>query len=388
MNEDFPPLFEIVGDKPVEARICAWVLGEASAFEIAELERLCDERPELRVYRRRMAALQGLLIEATAPEKDLTWKLPPEKRQALDEIFAQEKVTPLDSPQALPEKTQEQGIRRSGRRVLLAIAACLVLTFVIAAMVGPMGRMSPAKNAASSGTAPSSPAGPAAGTYRLESKQASANRELGMLESKEQNTLAKSPAQPASPVAAAASAFQSALPIPVEASAIDSLPAVAANALGAGDMNVPATPFATTQDETYLYADYGGPKRKLRLEKPAEPKELAGAILGIDPAAGPARRTVETAMSGGDRSSPATFQSSNHQEKQSGRDAAMLAALANETSAAGNRTSTFSLNPGDASFQLAKSALAQGELPESADIQHEQFYNAVDYGDPAPASDE
>ncbi|MGL5020075.1 MAG: YfbK domain-containing protein, partial [Luteolibacter sp.] len=46
------------------------------------------------------------------------------------------------------------------------------------------------------------------------------------------------------------------------------------------------------------------------------------------------------------------------------------------------------LNPGDASFQLAKSALAQGELPESADIQHEQFYNAVDYGDPAPASDE
>jgi hypothetical protein len=33
--------FTTIGDEPVEARIVAWVLGEASAFEAAELERLC-----------------------------------------------------------------------------------------------------------------------------------------------------------------------------------------------------------------------------------------------------------------------------------------------------------------------------------------------------------
>jgi Mg-chelatase subunit ChlD len=46
--------------------------------------------------------------------------------------------------------------------------------------------------------------------------------------------------------------------------------------------------------------------------------------------------------------------------------------------------STFSLNISDASFQLAKAALAKGERPDPSNIKPEQFYNAVDYGDPAP----
>ena len=63
-----PTPFDTVGDESVEARIVAWVLGETSAFEAAELERLCEERPELLVFRRRMRALHGLLTEAEAAQ--------------------------------------------------------------------------------------------------------------------------------------------------------------------------------------------------------------------------------------------------------------------------------------------------------------------------------
>ena len=116
--------FDTVGDEPVEARIVAWVLGESSAFEAAELERLCEERPELLVFRRRMRTLHGLLTEAEAAEPDHSWKLPPEKRKLLDEIFGGETVVRL-------EPGKELRIRRYGRRAMLAIAACVVITFFI-----------------------------------------------------------------------------------------------------------------------------------------------------------------------------------------------------------------------------------------------------------------
>lgn len=124
MNDETPEPFDTIGDEPVEARIVAWVLGESSAFEAAELERLCEERPELLVFRRRMRALHGLLTEAEAAEPDHSWKLAPEKRRALDEIFGEEEVVRL-------RPRREQGIRHGGRRVLLAIAACLMLAVCI-----------------------------------------------------------------------------------------------------------------------------------------------------------------------------------------------------------------------------------------------------------------
>lgn len=140
MDHEPPAPFDTVGDEPVEARIVAWVLGEASAFEAAELERLCDERPELLGFRRRMRALHGLLTEAEASEADHTWKLPPEKRRLLDEICGEEKLVRLE-----PEV--EQSIHRSARRAWLAIAACVILTVAVVKLVGPIDLMSPMKNA-------------------------------------------------------------------------------------------------------------------------------------------------------------------------------------------------------------------------------------------------
>ena len=125
MNDSTP--FDTIGDEPVEARIVSWVLGEASAFEAAELERLCEERPELLVFRRRMRALNGLLTESEAVEPDRSWKLPEEKRKVLDEIFGEKNP-------ARTESDNESRIARSARRALLAIAACVMLTLFLGAV--------------------------------------------------------------------------------------------------------------------------------------------------------------------------------------------------------------------------------------------------------------
>jgi len=119
------PKFDTIGDEPIEARIVAWVLGDASAFEATELERLCHERPELLVFRRRMLALHDLLTEVETTEADHSAKLPPAKRRALDEIFGDEK------PAILFESQREARIRGGWRRRLLAIAAILILMAVL-----------------------------------------------------------------------------------------------------------------------------------------------------------------------------------------------------------------------------------------------------------------
>jgi len=129
MNNDTP--FTTVGDEPIEARIVAWVLGEASGFEAAELERLCEERPELLLFRRRMMALHGLLTEAETAQPGDGWKLPPEKRKPLDEISGQEKVVNL-------EDAKEKRIRRAGLKAFFAIAACVVLAIVVLQLVHPI----------------------------------------------------------------------------------------------------------------------------------------------------------------------------------------------------------------------------------------------------------
>ena len=59
-----------------------------------------------------------------------------------------------------------------------------------------------------------------------------------------------------------------------------------------------------------------------------------------------------------------------------------------EKKASDEAYSTFSLHVSDVSFKLAQAALAAGQWPESAKIRVEEFVNALDYGDPAPAQEE
>jgi protein TonB len=70
----------------VETRIVAWIAGEASASERAELEGLAAAKPELAAFRRRVEAMQRLAAEAVAPDME-TLRLSEERRAELMETF-------------------------------------------------------------------------------------------------------------------------------------------------------------------------------------------------------------------------------------------------------------------------------------------------------------
>jgi protein TonB len=74
----------------MEARIVAWISGEASASESAELEGLASSRPELAAFRRRAEAMQRLAAEAVAPDRE-TLRLSEERRAELMEAFGAER---------------------------------------------------------------------------------------------------------------------------------------------------------------------------------------------------------------------------------------------------------------------------------------------------------
>ena len=81
MNHDtIPPVPP--ADPELEARIVAWVAGEASAFEIETLQAAIAAHPELAVFKRRIEAVHGLVAEAARPDR-APLRLTPERRAKL-----------------------------------------------------------------------------------------------------------------------------------------------------------------------------------------------------------------------------------------------------------------------------------------------------------------
>ncbi len=81
-DDNNPTNLETWIEPGLAARIVAWTLGEASAFEVAELERLVAEQPELAAYRRRIEAIHALAIEAARPDAT-PLRLSPARREKL-----------------------------------------------------------------------------------------------------------------------------------------------------------------------------------------------------------------------------------------------------------------------------------------------------------------
>ncbi len=110
-------------DEHLEARITAYILGEASPFEAAELESLIEKSPELKLFANRTRTLHSLLLEAetTANSHDPAWSLPGEKRLALAPILG-------PAPTLLPDPHKEHRIRRASYRAALGIAAVFLVT--------------------------------------------------------------------------------------------------------------------------------------------------------------------------------------------------------------------------------------------------------------------
>jgi tetratricopeptide (TPR) repeat protein/secreted protein with Ig-like and vWFA domain len=125
MNDNLQPL----GDDHLEARITAYVLGESSPFEAAEIESLIEKSPELKLFLNRTRTLHTLLAEAetTSNSSSEEWKLPSEKREKLNTILGST-ATPIQSVSSFQRDSR---IRRASFRAAIGIAACFVVTFII-----------------------------------------------------------------------------------------------------------------------------------------------------------------------------------------------------------------------------------------------------------------
>ncbi|MFP6880958.1 MAG: hypothetical protein VCA34_08410, partial [Roseibacillus sp.] len=126
----------------IEARVVALILGEASDFEVEELERMMEERPEIRVFKRRVESVHGLLGNTLAPGDDAEWRLAPETRANLFEAI--ELSEPADEVVVMEStddgRARERRVRKASRRVMWSAAACFAVTlFVIAMLFRPKG---------------------------------------------------------------------------------------------------------------------------------------------------------------------------------------------------------------------------------------------------------
>ena len=112
----------ITPDENLEARITAWVLGEASPFEAAELEALCSADPELQLFLNRTRTIHSLLLETPTSDSEHFWKLSPPKREMLDPIIGPNKPSRANKNSSRP---------RAAYRKMFGIAAVLALTLFI-----------------------------------------------------------------------------------------------------------------------------------------------------------------------------------------------------------------------------------------------------------------
>ncbi len=117
----------------LEARVVAWVLGEASAFEAAELTRLCAEQPELAVFKRRIEAINGLVRTAARPPvRPLV--LSPERRAKVLAVIGDPEAGPVATSRA---KARKDNGWMGWRAWALPAAACLTVMLILAGVLIP-----------------------------------------------------------------------------------------------------------------------------------------------------------------------------------------------------------------------------------------------------------
>jgi von Willebrand factor len=308
------------GDVAAEARIVAWVHGESSAVESAALERLCQDRPELSAFRRRMEALHESLTQVEPPAAAAaTWKLPPAKRRLVEELMSEKSMVRIDT-----KKVGEN--RWAYFKTFSAVAACFLVAAVVLQTTRPAWmELTPV---VTSGKEPTGE------IYGVDSLAMSKNRDSGLREIARQKQLAgKKLTNPSGDTIAAIPAAEP-------------------------DPAAFASQFASESPGYGALDEFGLGLGSRRMEA-APSHEAQGRLLADLPTL----------------------------RRNSAAPAAILPTVksAGKSSTAGHRHANFPFNSSDVSFQLAKTALAQGKRPDPGAIQLEEFYNAVDYGDPAPA---
>ena len=514
MNDESDRPLGPVGDEALEARIVAWVLGDASSFEAAELEKLCAEDPALRLFERRMRVLHGFIKEDVKAGPDAEWKLPEAKRSKITDLLGVDEVAEF-----VPAARTN---RYFARRILLAAAACLMISVIaystfetggIKGQVRPAASLAPADrsekevlfkesvNVPSQATdsrystlrsdsemtakpppaaaklearselqAPQAPAAQAAGGAMRGYEAAGAgggrgrSQDLAALDALRRNKDSLADAEP-EPTGDASGFRPAGSAAPADAMTAETMNEVAAPgavpmegaAIAGKDVSLrfgrEDSPGSLSDSqlqevkESEAFPDLhqmgeiaekqkAQPQRSLtaglEFNSQIEPASVPPAMsdtsvldylskadtpaleaaadgtmqyrfydvprLGIevgpmgelaDSARGEAKRGVveeDLLKASGKPSEPGAETATGLKAEAQTKSAERI--LPAETSAAAEPFSTFSLHVSDASFKLAKAAIDRGEVPDPAGIRPEEFYNALDYGDPAPARGE
>ena len=116
-------------DPALEARVVAGVLGETSAFEASELERILAENPELAIFKRRIEAVHALVGAAVRPEAPKI-QLSPGRRQRLLESLGARTAPPTKNVKALTLPFR----RWLSPQLLSRLVACLVIMAFVAVL--------------------------------------------------------------------------------------------------------------------------------------------------------------------------------------------------------------------------------------------------------------
>jgi autotransporter-associated beta strand protein len=117
----------------LEARVVAWVLGEASGFEAAELERMIAEKPELGIFKRRIETVHGLLGAVSRLELD-PMRLETGRREKLLETLGSRERGAAKAVVAMPEPEMRRRIPWS---MVAGLAACLFIVALLASISVP-----------------------------------------------------------------------------------------------------------------------------------------------------------------------------------------------------------------------------------------------------------
>jgi Ca-activated chloride channel homolog len=480
-NKDKPDMQSRM-EPELEARIVAWVSGEASAFEIAELERLAREEPEVAIFKRRIEAVRDLVAEAVAPEKEPLRISGEARNKLLQAIGAAPGAADGPAAQAPEAPSLAVFIRRQRalRRWTLAAAACLVGALLFTMAIPSFQRMGTSTRPVTLGLEEDALAkkeAKAAGAEKAEetrlralaihsglgavagetgrggrpatapqAKPTGGQRLLSKVYDKELNArMAKVDAFAASSSLAAKGAGQQVLQSsnfgaggqsqdsanafvetqaprdaenaserdkeevvkmePFVVSASEEGNSYRANSTLAGtrvrtDLNDVSTSISVVTDQ--FLKDLDAKTQNAAPSDNASGPDSAPALADaahaeaatVVPGAGPDRAPTHGALfdsatiASGLIASATPSPGPNPIVFGIGSPASPVPAATDEVSAMKEPVSTFSLHVGDVSFRLAQDALARGEAPDPARIRPEEFYNAFDYGDPAPALSE
>ncbi|HEY4989684.1 MAG TPA: von Willebrand factor type A domain-containing protein [Opitutaceae bacterium] len=429
----------------LEARLLAWVSGEATADEIAELERLVAGKPELAAHKRRIEATLRVVADGLAADREPMRMSESRRAALLKELGATAKAPEIAVTPSLVALRRKQ---RMERQWMMAAAACVTVGLFLSFMLFPSYQKGRKGYSEETYALADVRVRKAAVDEKKENSPEGAEmrREGAVTLSAPQ--ISVPPMPEADDVAAPAPA-----PVPAEAGKakawggfyhqteqVDGA-AVLNNAQSLPSAQQPGVQVSTdgvTTTTTYTapaHADVESEEPTVLSPFVVDATEDKGSYRANSTLAGTRIRTdlkdvssaitvvttqalqdasarnvddlfnnaPKTAVISGSGSPQAPALDSNGKisEVVSSMPAneiaqAAPAALAkisagtgsDETNAAKDPVSTFSLHVSDVSFRLAQAALARGEVPDPARIRPEEFYNAFAYDDPAPAMTE